>query len=215
LAWIAYDAGEYDLAAEYCEKAMELGQAIDPDFLKKIKPYRKKSIISYGDDTFLTAEELAILQDLSSEVFKLYEQGLEAYEKEEYSLALEYDRKVLSRVVPNTAEYYVSLKLVIFDLEAMARSYWRNGFYDAAIDYLKKEVNMIGNPKDDIFSHRLASCYHFLGTIYLDDKGDIPKAESYLNKLKSFSIFEAEELKADLERWIQDKKSKGSNDIYF
>ena len=36
-----YYEGKYDLAVEYCNKALALGAAVNPKYLKIIEPYRK------------------------------------------------------------------------------------------------------------------------------------------------------------------------------
>ena len=42
LADAYYRKGEYSLAIKHCDKAIELGYQVDPEFLKALQPYRKR-----------------------------------------------------------------------------------------------------------------------------------------------------------------------------
>ena len=42
LAIAYYYKEEYSLAIKHCDRAMELGQEVDPEWLKALEPYRKR-----------------------------------------------------------------------------------------------------------------------------------------------------------------------------
>lgn len=185
-----YDAGQYDLAVKHCDKAMALGFKVEPRFLEKLKPYRKIVAVSANTNEgiieFPSQEDKKTLTSLDEETKRLFGIALDALQKGDTNLALEYINKMLSRLHKESKEYQVFFKFLVAWHAQLGRDYHTKGFLDDAIEQYEKALSLIGNSQDAYLKQQEADCYFGIATIRLE-KGDISKLHEYVQKLHSLN----------------------------
>jgi len=198
LSWIYHEDGQYELAVKYCEKAMGLGQKIDPGYMEKLRPYRKTTAAAGGSEevrsSFSDAEMRKIINKMDSETAELARLGADAYSAGKYHLALQYQKKALSRVQKGTAAYDLILELVAIDYLDIGLEYMNNGLFDPAIEYLNEGIFVINSAHSPFLDFMRVKAYEYLAFCHAE-KGDKTKAEDYIRKVHSVSQEKAQVLK--------------------
>jgi len=205
LSWIYFDYGQPEMAVRYCDQAVNLGQQIDPNFLAKLRPYRKQTSESvvqgdshpiYTQVVFSPEEADRIYARLDTESARLMSRAGEAGNQNEFNLEIQYLEKLKNRLRKGSEEYYYTLERIITAHLLIGLDYARKGYYDAAIDPTKQALDIL-DPLPKRFDVRRVQCYYTLAQIYTE-QGDKLMAGKYMDKIRLISIDTASSLEKQL-----------------
>lgn len=129
-------------------------------------------------------EEQDLFSMLDEQTKKLYNDAIEALNRQERTLAVMYMEKALARIGKTDPRYKIVLKGMVICYQQLALYYYDYDEKANAIQYFNKIVSMIGSNNYSFLEEKADESYAYLGKIYYD-KGDRKNANKYLNILKS------------------------------